>query len=243
MIFKRGKILKKTYVWSIYTVVFHWLLAFLFVIAFLSAEFDSFFAIHVASGVSLAILIAFRVVFGFLDIRYSKFKDFSLSKDELKSYLFNLFNKKRYVGHNPASSYVILSILATIFLAVISGFLLYGFEGNGILSFLENSFFAEIAEEIHELFANLALLFIGLHIAGVLFDKFISRGDSFDSIITGYKRVEAEDVELKITHKLIAVIFLLSSIVAFFYISVSSETIFYSSEKEKIYKESDKDRD
>lgn len=211
----------KVFVWSIYTRAFHFLLALFVLTAFLSSEFDILLTLHVASGVSVGVLLLFRIFWGFMSIKYSKFSDFNFNISELKDYLFNVFgDKKSYIGHNPPASFVMIAMIIVGILAVLSGFLVYGTqEGRGVLAFLNHSIYKDMEafEEVHEFLANSFMFLIFIHIAGVLVDKFIHKSDTLNSIANGYKSLKGESIKLNFFHKIFGLIWIIVSIAIFIY--------------------------
>ncbi|QIR75085.2 cytochrome b/b6 domain-containing protein [Sulfurospirillum diekertiae] len=104
--------MKKIFVWGLYTRVSHVLLMVMMLAAFLTPEVKRLLTLHVALGYTLALLFLFRILWGFMDVKYSKFKDFNFSLSDLKEYMFSIFgNKKEHIGHNPASSYAIVAMI------------------------------------------------------------------------------------------------------------------------------------
>jgi len=221
----------KSYTWPLFNRVSHILLILFFAVCYILADFDKLLPYHVAFGLALGVVFLFRIFWGYLGPKHSKFKDFNFKIGDLKEYLLNPFSKtKEYVGHNPASSYAIVAMILLAFLSIISGLLTYGIEENhGILSFLHSSYFKEMElfKEIHEFFSNLFLAVIILHVIGSLVDKFIKKSDAIDSMITGYKKTTIDEtVKTNILQKLLGVIFILASLFALYYLLFTKENIF-----------------
>lgn len=203
--------MKRVYIWTLPTRMFHWLFVVGIVAAWISSEEDRWLNIHASIGSAVGVLVLFRIVWGMIGPKYSRFSDFNFGFNALKEYLLTLFNPTRhYVGHNPAASYVMAAMLITVVLAVFSGMIAYGVaENRGVLSFLHSGFFREmeIFEEIHEFFVNLLWVLIAAHVIGVLADRFLHPKDkTLTSIIDGHKNIDGESAALTWYQKIVAVI-------------------------------------
>jgi cytochrome b len=206
--------MNKSYIWSLPTRAFHILLMVFILAAFLTGEEDELLNYHAVLGYGVLILILFRVVWGIIGPKHSKFKDFPLSISKAKEFTKNIFDtKQKYIGHNPAASFVMVAILITIFLVIVTGALAFGIqEGKGIFSFLNDSFFRkmELFEEIHETLTGVLIALIAAHLLGVLSDKLLHpKHGTLNSIFSGYKNTENnESIRLNIFQKIVAFVFL-----------------------------------
>jgi len=211
-----------SYIWSIPTRVFHWLFASTILLAFLTAQEDYLLNYHAIIGYVILIILIFRIVWGLIGPKYSKFKDFPLSIEKAKDFTKNIFDTKQvYIGHNPMASFVIVAMLITTLIVILTGILTLGIqEGKGVLSFLNNSYFKsmELLKNIHEFFSNLFLTLIVIHLFGVLSDKILhSKHGILKSIFSGYKNTKKnESIKLNNFQKifsLIMIVLLISFIV------------------------------
>jgi len=199
--------MNKSYIWSLPTRAFHWLFVVGILIAFLTDD-DRLLNYHAIVGYALLILLVFRLLWGFFGPKYSKFKDFPTKK--IKEYSSNILKKEsKYIGHNPAASYVMITMLVCTLLIIITGVLTYGIqEGKGILSFLNETFFKNMKsmDDLHEFFANFFIFLIVLHLVGIILDKFLHKEvETLKSIFTGYKNSkENKSIKLNIFQKLFA---------------------------------------
>ena len=214
--------MKQVYVWTLPTRIFHWLLVTFIIAAYISAEEDSWLAWHAAFGVATGVLLIYRILWGFIGPRHSRFGDLNLSLAALKTYLLTLFNPaKHYVGHNPAASFAMIGIIAVSVLLVLTGLLTYGVQENrGIFAFLHGSFFREMElfEELHEALFGALLALIGAHVGGVLFDRLLHpEHGTMSSIVKGYKNLEGENASLNLLQKGIAVIGIGATLFALIY--------------------------
>ncbi|PJA57489.1 MAG: cytochrome B [Rhodocyclales bacterium CG_4_9_14_3_um_filter_68_10] len=165
-------------VWDFPTRIFHWLLAASFAGAWATAESEWLRDIHVALGYTMAGLIAFRVLWGFVGSRYARFSSFSLRPARVAAYLRSLLTARpeHHVGHNPAGSLAVVAMLALGLATVATGVLNY--EGTG----------AHWLSELHEGAAGTMAALVGVHIAGVLVSSLLHRENLVRAMITGYKR-------------------------------------------------------
>lgn len=182
-------------VWDPVVRIGHWTLVTAFFTAYLTE--DEFLTPHVWAGYVIGVVICIRLIWGFVGTRYARFTDFVRSPLVTFRYLADLARNRsrRYIGHNPAGAAMILALLIFLGGTVFSGVVLYGMEeGAGPLAawVTENADREELWEEIHEVFSNLTLLLVGLHIAGVLFSVYVHRENLIKAMMTGRKRASSD---------------------------------------------------
>jgi cytochrome b len=174
-----------TPVWDIFVRVFHWSLAVSFVIAWLSG--DDWKTLHLWAGYAVAALIAMRLIWGVMGPPHARFSRFVRSPFVVAGYLRALAagREVRHLGHNPAGGAMIVALLVTLVGLCLSGWLMTtdAFWGS------------ELMEDIHESLANIALVLVGLHVAGVLWTSFRHKENLVRAMLTGRKRLAGpEDV-------------------------------------------------
>ena len=158
-------------VWDPLVRIFHWSLASAFLIAYITE--DDFMTLHEYFGYLILGLIGFRIVWGLIGTQYARFSNFVKPPKAVIQYLKDIasFKAKRYIGHNPAGGAMVIALLLSLLLTGITGMIYFGLEDQqGLLaSYVSNwpSYLNDPLEEIHEFFANLTLLLVFLHIAGV----------------------------------------------------------------------------
>lgn len=170
-------------VWDVPTRVFHWLLVLSFAGAYLTAESERYRDIHVVLGYTLLALLAFRLLWGFFGTRYARFRSFLYKPGEVVAYVSSLLKGKpaHYVGHNPAGSVAIWLLLTLGILVGVTGVMLFQDIGG------------EVVEELHEMFSNMMLAVVFIHIAGVVVSSVMHRENLVRSMVTGYKTAGPDD--------------------------------------------------
>ncbi|MFG1492692.1 cytochrome b/b6 domain-containing protein [Halobacteriovorax sp. ZH4_bin.1] len=183
--------------------IFHWAFAMLFVMSFSIAKLidddSALYAYHMISGILMVFLVVLRIVWGFVGSKTSRFTSFKLRPSELIEYFKSVLSSKskRYLGHNPASSYaVVLMMVSTL-----------GIGLSGLLMTLGIS--KHFFEEIHELLANGFLIIVLFHIAGVLLHQFKHNDGMIYSMLNGKKAKVDVESEIKSNHIIVALVFVM----------------------------------
>ncbi|TRW95565.1 cytochrome b/b6 domain-containing protein [Candidatus Methylobacter oryzae] len=204
---------KKTLtVWDPLIRIGHWTL----VIAFFTAYFteDDFMALHVWAGYVVAAYVLARILWGLVGGKYARFSNFIYSPVKIVAYLKNLiaFKPQHYIGHNPAGGAMVVALLLSLAVTALTGLKLYAVENNkGPLAISATQARTEIQpsnpapidekednkeegeeywEELHEVFANLTLLLVFLHISGVVVSSYIDKEKLVKTMLTGKKDID-----------------------------------------------------
>jgi cytochrome b len=181
-------------VWDPLLRIFHWGLAASFAVAFVAE--DDFLSLHVQAGYLVLGLILFRFVWGFVGPRHARWSDFLREPAAVTAYLRDAlrFRAGRHLGHNPAGGAMAVALLLSLLATGLSGLALYGAqELSGPLAFTLQAVpdaWAHILEDVHEVLANLTLLLVVFHLAGVAVASLQHHENLVKSMITGYKRSE-----------------------------------------------------
>ncbi len=205
-------------VWDLFVRFFHWTVVIGFFIAYFTEGEGDVELIHVWAGYVVAALVVLRILWGFVGPRHARFADFVTGPGTGLRYLLSLaaFRAKRYVGHSPAGGWMVLMLLVGLLATTAAGMATYGERGHGPLAplFEKTATTATKAASIslvpaaradeeherrpgrrrsqfkglHELFGNIVLFLIILHVAGVVLASVAHRENLARSMITGRKR-------------------------------------------------------
>lgn len=191
-------------VWDPFVRIFHWLLAVSVIVAWF---IDEPLLLHTWLGYTAAVLIALRIVWGFIGPKQARFGTFVRSPRVVLQYLIALlrFSSKRYVGHSPAGSAMIVALLFMTAVTAITGMVdLAAERGQGPFA----AFVAKVEQpvgvggqregdredsalkEVHEIAANVTLVLVVFHLAGVGLASVAHRENLVRAMITGRKRLE-----------------------------------------------------
>lgn len=168
---------RRILVWDAPIRVFHWLTVVCFAGAYLTSENDELRLVHVTLGYTLGALIVFRVIWGMVGTRYARFSDFVRGPAVVKRYLAGMLRGRpeHFVGHNPGGAVAIVALLLLGAVVTVTGWAIYTEVGG------------EWLEEWHEAAANIMLILVGVHIAGVVLGSWAHRENLVAAMISGFK--------------------------------------------------------
>lgn len=209
----------KVRVWDLFVRISHWAVAVAFVVAFLTE--DEVLLLHIWAGYVAGVFVAARLLWGVAGPKHARFTDFIYRPAKVWRYLGDLlsFRAKRYLGHSPAGGAMAMALWLGLAVTVWSGLELYAAEeGAGPLAAAEVQTAAVTMgimaarandregeenndndreerespwEDVHETLANLLLLLVLAHIAGVLLASLMHRENLVRAMLTGEKRGDA----------------------------------------------------
>jgi cytochrome b len=179
-------------VWDLPTRLFHWGL----VAAVAVAAFTGFIGgittddVHVVAGTAIAVLIAFRLVWGMTGTTYARFRSFAFPPRVIWTHARDLLDARghRHLGHNPLGGTMVFALLAVLAAIVATGAMaLGGVLKQGPLAAFVGFDAGWSARGVHNLLAGLLLAMIGAHLAGVVFESWRGRERLVAAMVTGLK--------------------------------------------------------
>jgi len=183
-------------VWDFPTRVFHWTLAVAVVVSYATGgEEGVWFVVHTVSGYVVALLLAFRLVWGFVGSVHSRFSDFVYSRRSVRDYVRQLLRlaPPRFVGHNPLGGWMVILMLAVLAGTVVTGLFSGDDDGGaGILLPLIAAPRGEGLAEVHEFFGDFIIVLATIHVLAVFVDWFLTGDNLVKAMITGRKRLDDE---------------------------------------------------
>lgn len=193
--------MSKSLVYDLPTRVFHWLFSIIFLTAFVIAKTvddeSVTFSYHMLAGLTLSFVVLLRIIWGFWGTKHARFSGFAFKPSDLISYLKGILtnDKRKWAGHNPASSWAAIIMMA---LAL----------GLGLTGFLMASGNKEAFEDVHELLANSFIIIVILHVAGIILHTLRHREMIGLSMIDGKKQDIATDMSIASSKSMAGILFI-----------------------------------
>lgn len=204
-------------VWDPLVRIGHWTLVAAFFTAYFSE--DDLMSLHAWAGYVVGAYVIIRIIWGLVGSKYARFSHFIYSPSRTIGYLKQLAAGKaqHYVGHNPAGGVMVIALLLCLSATTFTGLKLYAAEENKGPFALSAEQLAtqkqelalklvssptnqenddeeksgeEFWEELHEIFANLTLFLVFLHIVGVAVSSRIDKEKLVKAMLTGEKDID-----------------------------------------------------
>lgn len=163
-------------IWDPLVRVLHWTLA--------ASVLGAFFIerprdLHEALGYIALGAVGVRLLWGLVGPDHARFASFAPSPRRLMAYLRDMLRgrEQRYLGHNPAGAMMIFVLLAMVALTGSTGWMM------GTDAWFGESW----VEALHVAAANLTLVLVPVHVAGVVWSSLRHRENLARAMITGDK--------------------------------------------------------
>jgi cytochrome b len=166
----------------------HWLLAGLIGFSWWSIKNDHT-DWHMWSGFAICTLLVFRLLWGFVGSSTARFASFVRGP---RSVISSLRGDWTGIGHSPLGAVSVVALLLAVAVQVSLGMISQDEDGiyAGPLANLVTSDTSDKARDVHELWFNVVLGLIVLHVAAILFYRLRGRGLT-KAMITGRATVDS----------------------------------------------------
>ncbi|WP_315768754.1 MULTISPECIES: cytochrome b/b6 domain-containing protein [unclassified Bradyrhizobium] len=164
-------------VWDLPLRLWHWMLAVLVLIAWVTP--NVYDGLHRIAGYAILGLLAFRLIWGIIGTRHSRFRSLRARLRATPAYLWNLRRGKtgRYLGLNPAGTAMQLALLLLLIVSAMTGAMQVTVRFFGIWW----------VEDTHEVTSYLLIPLVVLHVAGVVLVSRLQRENLARAMLTGRK--------------------------------------------------------
>lgn len=179
-------------VWDLPTRLFHWALLVLVVVQVTTASIGgNAMTWHFRSGYAIFGLLLFRLIWGFVGGRWSRFSSFFYSPSSLFAYLRGRSHPDHLVGHNPLGAGSVFALLLVLAMQVGTGlFSDDEIASSGPLTRLVSNNTVSSATAWHAgLGKYLLLALVVLHVGAVLYYLWRKKQNLIAPMIAGDKRL------------------------------------------------------
>ena len=179
-------------VWDLPTRLFHWLLVFCVVGLVVTGKVEgAATAWHARLGYAVLVLLLFRLVWGFIGGRWSRFRSFLYAPRSVLAYLGGRAHPDQLVGHNPLGAASVFAMLVVLLAQAGTGLFTddeAGFTGP-LNRFVATARGLALTSYHRHVGQWLVLALVGLHIAAIVFYERRKRQQLVRPMITGDKEV------------------------------------------------------
>ena len=189
-------LLKRVRIWDLPTRLFHWALVLGVAGAIVSAKIGGNAMVwHMRLGYTVLALVGFRLLWGVVGGRWSRFSSFFYSPASLWRYLRKapLPTDHFDAGHNPLGAFSVLAMLAWLLAQIASGLIADDeiATTGPLVRFVSNEFSLSWTA-YHTSYGQWGVLaLVGMHIASIAYYRWGQSHDLIGPMISGYKTLSA----------------------------------------------------
>jgi cytochrome b len=182
-------------IWDLPTRLFHWALA-VVVIGLLATGLTGRMNWHYALGYTVLALLLFRLVWGFVGGRWSRFASFIYSPRWVLAYLRGRAHPDHLVGHSPLGALSVFALLGLLVAQACTGLVSDDeVSASGPLTRFVSNATVSAASHWHAVFGKWALIvLVSLHVLAVLFYVLVKRQRLVWPMVSGDKLVAGSHI-------------------------------------------------
>jgi len=181
-------------IWDLPTRLFHWALVACIVGSVVTGQVGGNLMVwHFRCGYAIATLLLFRVLWGFVGGRWSRFGAFLYAPGSTIAYLRGRAPSEHRAGHNPLGALSVFALLLVLMAQVASGSMSDDeIAWFGPMTKFVSGATVSLATWYHKGWGKtLLLVLIGLHLLAVAFYVFIKRERIVRAMVRGDKQLDA----------------------------------------------------
>ncbi|MEZ5499332.1 MAG: cytochrome b/b6 domain-containing protein [Steroidobacteraceae bacterium] len=181
-------------IWDLPLRLMHGLLIVGVALAWLTQNLSAdYFDWHRRSGYLVLFIVISRLIWGWCGPRYARFRQFIKGPAWTWDYARDLLRpgaRRHCVGHNPLGGWMVLLMLALLFVQAVTGLVANDqIMNSGPLFGYVSEAFSNRMTKVHKLVVNVLLAAIAVHIVAVLFYLLVKKQNLIVPMITGRKPV------------------------------------------------------
>ncbi|MFO1154623.1 MAG: cytochrome b/b6 domain-containing protein [Rhodospirillales bacterium] len=181
-------------VWDLPTRMFHWLLVALVAFNVYSGNVGGMANMdrHMLAGYTILALVLFRLAWGIVGSRHSRFVNFIRGPVTAFTYLRDLWSGRHQpsIGHNPLGGWSVAAMLLSLLVQAATGlFANDEILTKGPLAGSVSKATSRLLTGVHEINATLLYVLIALHLAAVSYYVIVRRESLIRPMLTGIKRL------------------------------------------------------
>jgi len=196
--------MKRAAVWDLPTRLFHWTLVVLFLVLWITGT-DGPLDWHMRIGEVLLALLLFRLVWGVVGSRHSRFRDFVVGPRAAREHFAEILavalrgpaaarDRAPHAGHTRLGGWMIVALLTMLLVESITGlFSTDDIMNDGPLNHLVGGDTGRFLTAIHSGSFNVAMALVVVHVSAALFYLGRKRENLILPLITGRTMLPAED--------------------------------------------------